>query len=195
MAAHAVLYGDSIFDNKRYVLGEAVIDYLRKEVKATLRAVDGHIIKDVPKYQTVPLPSDATHIFLSVGGNDGLQYLYKIWTRFPGFFNFFPDLYRFLGDFEMQYEDLVCQLKTDGLPVCVCTIYVPDFKDKRIQFIARAGLFFINNVIWKVASRQKVKVIDLYNLLIPAEDLANQIEPGELGGQKIAKEIVRIVRE
>src|SRR5436853_322199 len=73
---HVVLLGDSIFDNARYVPDRpAVIEQVRKGLpsgwKATLLAVDGHVTRDVAG-QLAGLPADATHLFVSVGGNDAL---------------------------------------------------------------------------------------------------------------------------
>ena len=71
---HAVLLGDSIFDNAAYVPGKpSVIEQLRKTLpgdwKATLLAVDGDVTADVQK-QIERLPDDATHLIVSSGGND-----------------------------------------------------------------------------------------------------------------------------
>ena len=77
---HIVLLGDSIFDNKSYVnLSELdVTNQLRSLVgtdcKVTHLAVDGHVTRHI-QTQLNNLPPDATHLFLSVGGNDGLGHL------------------------------------------------------------------------------------------------------------------------
>ena len=73
---HIVLFGDSIFDNKAYVRGGLdVISHLRQQIpndwKATLRAVDGCVIENVQQ-QTLAIPADATHLIVSVGGNDAI---------------------------------------------------------------------------------------------------------------------------
>jgi hypothetical protein len=74
--AHIVLLGDSIFDNAPYVqTGEAVIHHLKRRIpntwQATLLAIDGAVTREVHE-QLQQLPPDATHLFLSVGGNDAL---------------------------------------------------------------------------------------------------------------------------
>ncbi len=74
---HIVLVGDSIFDNASYVsAGESVTDQLTQlmdgESRITLLAVDGDITTDVPK-QLEGFPVDATHVFVSCGGNDALR--------------------------------------------------------------------------------------------------------------------------
>ena len=76
---HLVLLGDSIFDNAAYTAnGPAVIEQVRKNLstgwQASLLAVDGDTTSDVPQ-QLHRLQPDATHLILSVGGNDALNYL------------------------------------------------------------------------------------------------------------------------
>ena len=74
---HVVLLGDSVFDNAAYVgAGPDVVQQLRTVLpdvwQATLLAVDGHVIADVPR-QLGRLPNSATHLVVSVGGNDALR--------------------------------------------------------------------------------------------------------------------------
>ena len=72
--AHIILLGDSIFDNLKYVQPEPDVLAQLQEIlpagwKASLRAADGAVTNDVAG-QLVSLPDDATHLVLSVGGND-----------------------------------------------------------------------------------------------------------------------------
>ena len=74
---HIVLLGDSIFDNAAYVSGGPdVIKHLRsllpRDWEATLVAVDGSLTTDVTE-QTSKIPTSATHLIVSAGGNDGLS--------------------------------------------------------------------------------------------------------------------------
>src|SRR4051812_22398790 len=73
---HAILLGDSIFDNASYVPGKPpVIEQLRHSLpvgwQASLLAMDGSVTEDVAR-QLARLPADASHLFVSVGGNDAL---------------------------------------------------------------------------------------------------------------------------
>src|SRR5437868_2825330 len=73
---HVILLGDSIFDNAAYLAGRpAVVDQVRAGLPsgwvATLLALDGSAIADVHD-QLAQVPSDATHLVISVGGNDTL---------------------------------------------------------------------------------------------------------------------------
>lgn len=74
---HLVLLGDSILDNKSYVgSGFDVVSHLRQQSpddwRATLLAVDGSIAEQVSD-QTLDLPADATHLFVSTGGNNAIM--------------------------------------------------------------------------------------------------------------------------
>ncbi|MDA3939841.1 MAG: SGNH/GDSL hydrolase family protein, partial [Spirochaetia bacterium] len=75
---HITLLGDSIFDNGSYVdKNKDVTTHLReivqKNCKVSLCAVDGAMIDNVAK-QLDYIPADSTSVFLSIGGNDVLQY-------------------------------------------------------------------------------------------------------------------------
>lgn len=71
---HLVLLGDSIFDNRVYVqTGEPDVRQqladLVKPIPVTLLALDGATTQGIPR-QLGKMPADATHLILSVGGND-----------------------------------------------------------------------------------------------------------------------------
>jgi hypothetical protein len=75
--AHAVLLGDSIFDNGAYVSGGSpIVEQLRSRLprdwRVTLLARDGAIATGVLN-QLQKLPSDASHLIVSAGGNDALE--------------------------------------------------------------------------------------------------------------------------
>jgi hypothetical protein len=75
--SHVVLLGDSIFDNALYVPDRPpVIEQVRRGLptgwKATLLAVDGHTVEHIST-QLPRIPTDATHLVLSIGGNNALM--------------------------------------------------------------------------------------------------------------------------
>src|SRR3954464_12457134 len=76
-AGHIALLGDSIFDNGAYTRGEPdVVTHLRTLLpnpwKTTLCAVDGATTATLEP-QLARVPRDATHLVVSIGGNDALQ--------------------------------------------------------------------------------------------------------------------------
>ena len=74
---HVALLGDSIFDNGVYVapapaVSEQLCASLGSDWTVSLVAVDGHVTKDVGDRQVGRVPKGASHIVVSVGGNDAL---------------------------------------------------------------------------------------------------------------------------
>ena len=74
---HIILLGDFVFDNAAYVsrdpdLLRQLEQMLPQGRKATLLARDGAVISEIGN-QLRGLPSDATHLVISVGGNDALR--------------------------------------------------------------------------------------------------------------------------
>src|SRR3954466_4194597 len=73
---HIALLGDSVIDNKAYVgHGPDVAEQLRmlgpNEWEVTRLAADGAVSSGILR-QLDALPPDATHLVISVGGNDAL---------------------------------------------------------------------------------------------------------------------------
>src|SRR5262245_333735 len=72
---HVALLGDSILDNAAYTRGAPdVATHLREllvPARVTLCAVDGSTTSDV-RGQVARVPADASHIVVSIGGNDAL---------------------------------------------------------------------------------------------------------------------------
>lgn len=76
MAEHIVLMGDSIFDNSAYTAGEPDVNRhlqqcLPKSWRSSLLAVDGSTTRELAG-QVGHVPSDATQLVVSIGGNDAL---------------------------------------------------------------------------------------------------------------------------
>ncbi len=190
---HVVLLGDSIFDNAVYVPdGPAVIDHLRKllpaDWKSTLLACDGDVIADVAE-QLPQIPEDATHLCISVGGNDAIMaqnsFAFPAGTVY-GALGILADVQR---DFRLAYRAMLWQVLSHELPVAVCTIYdaVPGLPQE-----ARTGLSLFNDVITREAAAAGVPVIDLRHVCKDEADYSplSPIEPSEHGGRKIACAIV-----
>lgn len=74
---HLVLLGDSVFDNHAYVAQGRALSTIwagcchQRDDRVSLLAVDGDVSQNIPG-QLQKLPSDVTHLAMSVGGNDAL---------------------------------------------------------------------------------------------------------------------------
>lgn len=197
--AHVVLLGDSILDNAAYVpAGEDVVSYLKHEMprdsKVTLLAKDGSTIRDVYR-QLSRIPADATHLVLSVGGNDALMQS-DILTK-PA--NSFAEVLNKLADigeqFETDYMSLLRSVRAKGFRTIACTIYYPNFQDATIQRVSKTALTIFNDAIIRAAFDTFTTLIDLRLMLNETSDYANEIEPSSQGSRKIANMISGVVSQ
>ena len=195
--AHLVLVGDSILDNGTYTRGGPdVISQVRALLpsgwKATLLAVDGSTTDQVAS-QLSRLPRDATHLVLSVGGNNALMLLGILESPASSMAKSIERLAAVASDFEGRYRAAIGACLDTRLPIAVCTIYNGCFEDQSFQRIASTTLTVFNDAIIRVAVEHCLSVIDLRSVCNKAEDYANPIEPSSVGGAKIARVIVGLV--
>jgi hypothetical protein len=200
---HLILLGDSILDNGRYTSGGPdVVSQVRGLLpagwNASLLAVDGSTTENI-KDQMQRLPKDATHLVLSVGGNDAIMNSSRFgWSLF-GFGSEEPPqnglqaLVEVSEEFAKSYGLVIELCLRPGLPLVVCTIYNCCFPEASYQRLVTAGLTVFNNAILSVAIERRLPVIDLRLLCSEPCDYANAIEPSSVGGEKIARAIVAVV--
>jgi hypothetical protein len=194
---HVALLGDSIFDNSAYTSGEPdVVTHLRTvlphAVRATLLAIDGATTQALPE-QVRRIPADATHLVVSIGGNDALGHLGLLdapTTSTAGALRLFAEA---VDRFEVGYRAAVRPVIARGLPVTICTIYNGAFEDPDHAARARIALMLFNDVILRAAFEHHASVIDLRLVCSERADYANPIEPSGPGGMKIARAIARVI--
>lgn len=198
--SHVVLLGDSIFDNAAYVgRGPDVIAQVRNALgagwNATLLAVDGAVIDDVPR-QLARLPADTTHIVLSVGGNDALGYL-GLFDRRPRngaeALGWFAEA---AAGFAQRYRALLARIASTTRPeqrVIVCTVYNGNLREDT-RAAAIAGIAIFNDAITRAVRAHGWPIIELRDLFTSAADYANPIEPSVQGGAKMARAIADEVK-
>jgi lysophospholipase L1-like esterase len=196
---HIALLGDSIFDNKSYVSGgKDTIANLREQMPdewtATLLAVDGDVADGVAR-QLERVPADATHLFVSVGGNDALGEMGVLQMRVSSAVEVFDELSNVAARFENRYKRMLDAVLRAGKPAAVCTVYYPRYPDAWMQKVAVAALASFNDVITRQAFLAGVPLIDLRYVCDHDSDYANPIEPSEAGGAKIAETIIRVAND
>jgi hypothetical protein len=188
---HIVLLGDSIFDNKIYVepSEKSVSEHLQDLIadSVTLLAVDGNVTNDVAS-QLERMPDSATHLFVSVGGNDALAALSFLGEPVSTVYQGLGVLAMIRITFLNQYRRMLGKVLDLGLPVTVCTIYncVPNLPESD-----KTALALFNEVITSEAFRLGLSVIDLRHVCNEPSDYAeiSPIEPSHTGGLKIAQAI------
>jgi lysophospholipase L1-like esterase len=194
---HVVLLGDSIFDNAAYTGGAPdVVRQARQRLpygsKATLRAVDGSTIDDV-RGQLQRLPTDATHLILSVGGNDALSNSDFLGAPARSTAEALLGLADIGDEFERRYYGMLTEVLAYELPTAICTIYYPRFPDATLQTLAVTGLTVFNDCIIRAAFVHGTPLLDLRLICTEEGDYADPIEPSAQGGEKIAKAVVEVV--
>jgi hypothetical protein len=197
--SHVVLLGDSIFDNGAYVRGGPdVIRQLRGVLPAgwtaTLAAVDGAVTGGVLR-QVQAMPADASHLVVSVGGNDALRSMGVLEDPSRSIADAVTRLAAVGEAFALDYRAMLDAVLARGLPTALCTIYEPRFPDPRMQRLAVTGLCLFNDVIARQAFARGLPLIDLRLVCDEDADYANPIEPSSQGGEKIARAIARLLAE
>jgi hypothetical protein len=161
---HIVLLGDSIFDNAAYTGGAPdVVTHLRRVLpsgwKATLRAVDGATTAGLPA-QLARVPADATHLVISVGGNDALQNSDLLSLRAASSAQVLEMFADRIARFERVYRAAIQQAMRVGRCTAICTVYNGALEPERAT-IARVGLALFNDVILRTAIDLRLDAIEL----------------------------------
>ena len=189
---HIALLGDSILDNKVYTRGEPdVAAHLRGVLSSsdlvTLCAIDGSATMDL-KPQLGRVPSGASHLVLSLGGNDALMNLDMLSlpvTSTTEALLVFRD--RILA-FETSYRAALGATLSLRRETAICTIYNGDIDPPQGE-VTRVALMMFNDVILRCGFERGLSIIDLRLICNEKSDYANPIEPSGSGGLKIAKAI------
>jgi hypothetical protein len=198
MSESIVLVGDSIFDNAIYVPGEScVTEQLRARVRegvdVSMLAVDGDFASDVHQ-QIKKMPAQATHIFVSAGGNDALRYSYSFAREYSSSVQLFTEWSVIQKEFRDNYRSMLEAVIALERHIAVCTIYdaVPG-----VDEIIITALSLFNDVITAEAIYAGVPVVDLRWVCTEASDYSRQspIEPSSQGGAKISEVLNRLFEE
>ena len=228
MNKNILLLGDSIIDNRSYVLdGELdVTAHLKKlyadqpNVIITNNAVDGDTMYNIEyNHLDTPEVEEASHIIVSIGGNDLLHNisflqttseLSKVmgkdarigkWGRRelnPSRNKVFEETYfEIIKPFTKQYETIVANLSSHRANLLLCTVYEGDLADSDefsdVNNSSKTMVSLFNDIVYRTANKYRADVLELREIFVRPEDYANPIEPSHIGGGKLAKAIQRWV--
>jgi hypothetical protein len=171
--------------------GPAVIDHLRSHLepnqRATLLASDGDTVVHV-RAQLSRLPSDVTHLVLSIGGNDALASTVVMTQQADTVQFALHHLNIIRRRFRNEYREMLAEVLALQLPTAVCTIYdaVPGLEPE-----LQTALCIFNDSITREAMAAGVPIIDLRAVCDEPEDYStvSAIEPSVVGGAKIGHAI------
>jgi hypothetical protein len=195
---HVDLLGDSIFDNGAYVeqgqpdVIRQVRARLPKGWRASLLAVDGATTWDVESHLQ-NLPADASHLVVSVGGNDALGEAHVLFEDVRSVAEALAKLSVVREQFAADYRAMLDDVLEQQLPTAVCTIYDGRVGDETQQSVNVTALSMFNDTITREAFRRGLPLIDLRLICNEARDYSNNIEPSQWGGEKLAAAIVNLV--
>lgn len=194
---HIAMLGDSVFDNASYVGGapdvRAQLQSVLTNAKVSSAARDGAVIADIPS-QLRQIPGSATHIAVSIGGNDALRASGVIEEGVVSVAEALAKLAAIRDGFDRSYGSMVELLLERSLPVAFCSIYEPRFPDLARRRAAATALAVLNDVITRQVFTRRGILIDLRLICDQAADFANPIEPSPTGGEKIARAIASFAR-
>jgi hypothetical protein len=195
---HIVLLGDSVFDNGAYVGGGPDV---AKQVRmlfsagtATLCARDGAATSDIAG-QLENVPPGATHLVISVGGNDALSEAHTLDAPAELVADALDKLGQIQSRFRWQYAAMLDLVLTLKLPTAVCTIYDPRYPDELRRRLGSTALSLLNDSITRECFARELSLLDLRVMFRDDADFANPIEPSVHGGMKLARGIQSFVED
>ncbi len=139
------------------------------------------------------VPEDATHLVISVGGNDALGSSDFLGAPARSTAEALSGLADIGYEFERGYRAMLAEALAHGLPTAICTVYYPRFPDMALQKVAVAGLTVFNDCIVRAAFAHGIPLLDLRLICTDEADYANPIEPSARGDERIARAIVGFV--
>lgn len=199
MAKKVVLLGDSVLDNGTYISGgsdvlEQLVHRLPGGWSALLLASDGSRMGDV-RLQLQRLPADATHLVVSMGGNDALGVSEVLNAPVRSISEALLRIAAIRESFCSNYLSTLDAILAADLPTAICTIHDVRYPDADQRRIAVTALSILNDCITRAAAERGVAVIDLRVICNDDSDFANAIEPSEKGGSKIAAAIASFLTQ
>lgn len=190
---HVALLGDSTLDNRRYTNGgPAVVDQLEAILgdghSVTLLAVDGDTTRQVPE-RLSRVPKEASHLVLSVGGNDALEYIDLLGRPAASVSEAITVVSVAVEQFDRAYRACLREVLALDRPTIVCTIYNGAFPEPAEQRVITATVRLFDDAIMQAASDAGCPVLDLRRVCDDPDDYWDPIEPNATGGGKIARAI------
>ena len=186
---HVVLLGDSTFDSRPYLRGQPdMADRLaeRANCRATLLAESGSRLADIAG-QLARVPSDATHLLLSAGGNDLLDLVRGLHAHGGGIVAQVGMATGLVGDFRRRFAKACERIAALRLPTACCTIYQPPVSDPILRQLGSAAVFLANTAIRAEAGSNGLSIVGLREICREPADFHDPIHPSASGADKISE--------
>jgi len=161
------------------------------ESKVSLLAVDGSLTADI-EGQLKEFPADATHVFVSCGGNDAIDNVDVLNERISNVEQALVSLSMRREEFRRTYSSAIDAVLKKHSKVAAFTVYnkVPE-----LNVASQTALALFNEVILEELSSRQVPIVDLRVIFSEEQDYSpvSPIEPSVYGGGKIVSRIKELV--
>lgn len=143
------------------------------------------------------MPAEATHLFISVGGNDALRYGSILLDRAPTIVAALDQLAAMKEEFSRNYRQMLETVLAVQKPTALCTIYDACPMEGIWQQLIAAALPIFNDCITRAAVEFGLPAIDLRLICQAKSDYAScsPIEPSVTGGEKIDRCLVAVAQQ
>lgn len=193
-----VLLGDSVFDSRPYLHGmpdmATRLGRLLVHGSVRLAAVSGSRLGDVGR-QLAGVPAEATHLIVSLGGND----LLDLARGLTGGSGSIGERLARAGDLLAEFRHRTaraCELiAARGIRSALCTIYDPPIGDPVLKQMGGVVLGLVAAVIEEETRARGLETIDLRAVCRVREDFFDMIHPSAHGADKIAAALARWVEK
>jgi len=194
---HVVLLGDSAFANAAYTEGGPDVaaqlkTLLPSDWQVTVLAADSALNADIAT-QLEQLPPDASHLVLSVGGDNALGLEAFFEDEADTVADALEQLNEIREDFTASYRKMLDGVLASKLPVAIATIHDTHYSDAARTGMSNTALAAYNDMITREAFARGLPVIDLRLIMSERDDYANPIEASVTGGEKIARAVATLL--
>lgn len=195
---HIVLFGDAMGDLQR-VQQERGPGGLESRLmpndpdpwKLTLLSAD-RVVRRSP---TTEIPSDATHIVISIEGNRAIKSSGLLEGAPESYEEALSRLSYAADEFDREIRSLIEAAKASGLPAVICIMFPPHYAEPVYQRAATTALAIFNDRIILRAAEAQMPMVDLRGVCREVEDYANESQLSGTGLRKAAALIWRALQE
>lgn len=195
---HIVLFGDAMGDLQR-VQQERGPGGLEGRLmpndpdpwKLTLLSAD-RVVRRSP---TTEIPSDATHIVISIEGNRAIKNSGLLEGAPESYEEALSRLSYAADEFDREIRSLIEAAKASGLPAVICIMFPPHYAEPVHQRAATTALAIFNDRIIQRAVEAQMPMVDLRGVCREVDDYANESQLSGTGLRKASALIWRALQE
>jgi hypothetical protein len=154
---------------------------------AMIAAIQGQVLsKDISR--------DISHIVVSIGGNNCLGHAKVLEDSCDNVIQGLLKLKIIVDEFEKEYERMICELLELKKPIILCAVYNPAFRQFMVtmdQNGVEFALAIFHSVLFNLARKYSLPVVDLRQVIDEDGDYAIPIELNEQGGGNLLELLFR----